>query len=182
MKFRDFVTMNKEFAIVITPKEYRSIKDKLREFYTNEDLEDIDEFCQFEYSTGSFFLCNLRLKSRIITPCMSGNAVTFVDRIMFRDIEFEEESQMNYNEMTEITVNTTTEIPFEAIIVAYGLDYWATMGDIEKAVITYLTLNGCKKPTLPKQTLEKLYARHTTYWALKINRNDKISLELEELK
>lgn len=91
MRFRDFITMNKAFAIVITVDEYRSIKDKLREFYTDKDFEHIDDYCEYKPGFHKFLLCNPYKKKQIITPMMLVNAITFIDRISFKNIEFEED-------------------------------------------------------------------------------------------
>ena len=58
MKFHDFITMNRGFAIVITVGEYYSIKDKLREFYTDKDFEHIDDYCKYKWTDHKFLLCN----------------------------------------------------------------------------------------------------------------------------
>lgn len=90
MKFHDFITMNRGFAIVITVGEYYSIKDKLREFYTDKDLAHIDDYCEYEWTDHRFLLCNPYKKAQIRTPMMLENAVTFVDRTSFKNIKFEE--------------------------------------------------------------------------------------------
>lgn len=73
---------------------------------------------------------------------------------------------MNY-EKTEIKITVATDIPYEEIIESYGLDYDAGKGDIETAVIKYLKSQGYQKPTLPKETIDKLYVRHNFYWAFR---------------
>ena len=91
MKFNDFLTMHKAHAIVITVDEYCSIKDKLREFYTDKDLEHIDDYCKYKWGFHKFLLCNPYEKAQIITPMMLENAVTFIDRTSFKNIKFEED-------------------------------------------------------------------------------------------
>lgn len=93
MKLNDFLTMHKAHAIVITVDEYRSIKDKLREFYTDKDFEHIDDYCEYKPGFHRFLLCNPYEKAQIRTPMMLENAVTFVDRISFGRIEIEEGTQ-----------------------------------------------------------------------------------------
>lgn len=88
MKFEDFIKTNKSLAIVISIKEYKSIRHLLKEFYTEEQIKDIDEYCKHNSSNNNFLLCNPYKTKEIITPMMYHNAVTFIDRVLFKDIEF----------------------------------------------------------------------------------------------
>ena len=91
MKFNDFLTMHKAHAIVMTVEEYLKIKNKILKFYTNKNIERPDEFCKESWSCKKFLLCNPYLTAQIITPLMLENAVTFVDRTPFINIEIEED-------------------------------------------------------------------------------------------
>ena len=88
MKFEHFMKADKSLAIVISSEEYRSIRHLLKDFYTDEQIKYIDEFCKHTSSTGQFLLCNPHKTAKILTPVLYDNAVTFVDRILFKDIEF----------------------------------------------------------------------------------------------
>ena len=88
MKFEHFIQADKSIVIVISSEEYRSIRHLLKEYYTDEQIEYIDEFCNHISSTGQFILCNPHETAKILTPVLYDNAVTFVDRILFKDIEF----------------------------------------------------------------------------------------------
>lgn len=88
MKFEDFIRVPKPLAMVITVEEYKRIKPLLQEFYSEKDFAHIDDFCQFVPSHERFLLCNPYEKSQIITPMMLLNAVTFIDRVPFKNIVF----------------------------------------------------------------------------------------------
>lgn len=88
MKFNDFISTPKTLAMVITVEEYMSIKPLLQEIYSAKDIEHIDDFCRFKPQSERFLLCNPAEKEQIITPLMYLNAVTFVDRVLFKDIAF----------------------------------------------------------------------------------------------
>lgn len=88
MKFNDFIHAPRNLAMVITVEEYMGIKSLLQEFYSAEDTKHIDDFCSFKPRSERFLLCNLQKKNEIITPMMYLNAVTFVDRVPFKNIEF----------------------------------------------------------------------------------------------
>lgn len=88
MKFQYFINANKSIVMVISIKEYESIKPRLKEFYTEEQIKDIDEYGKFKPSSDKFLLCNPHKIKEIITPMMYLNAVTFVDRVPFKEVEF----------------------------------------------------------------------------------------------
>lgn len=89
MTFNDFIHADRSLAIAITVDEYKSVKHLLQEFYSARDIEHIDDFCQFKYSSERFLLCNLYERSQISTPMMFYNAVTFIERIPFANIQFD---------------------------------------------------------------------------------------------
>lgn len=88
MKFDDFIGTPKTLAMVITVGEYMSIKPVLQEHYSADDIAHIDDYCEFKPYSERFLLCNPAKKKQIITPMMYLNAVTFVDRVPFKSIEF----------------------------------------------------------------------------------------------
>ena len=88
MKFEDFIRVPKSLAMVITVEEYKRIKPLLQEFYSEKDFAHIDDFCHFKPSCERFLLCNPHEKSQIRTPMMYLNAVTFIDRVSFKNIIF----------------------------------------------------------------------------------------------
>ncbi len=90
MTFKDFIHADKSLAMVITIEEYKRIKPLLQEFYSEKDFAHIDDYCRFLPSSERFLLCNPHEKSQIGTPMMCLNAVTFIDRISFKNIVFDE--------------------------------------------------------------------------------------------
>lgn len=86
MKFEYFIRVPKPFAMVITVEEYKRIKPFLQEFYSEKDFAHIDDFCQFKPPFERFLLCNPHEKAQIRTPMMYLNAVTFIDRVPFKNI------------------------------------------------------------------------------------------------
>lgn len=88
MKFSDFVSTQKSMAMAITVGEYMSIKPLLQEIYSIKDIEHIDDFCQFKPYSERFLLCNPAEQKKIITPMMLLSAVTFIDRVPFKNIDF----------------------------------------------------------------------------------------------
>lgn len=88
MKFNDFFHSDRHLAMVLTINEYESIKSQLKEYYTEKDINRIDDWAKFKWREERFLLCNLIEKEEIITPIMCLNAVTFIDRIPFKNIEF----------------------------------------------------------------------------------------------
>lgn len=88
MKFEEFISTPHSLAMVITIEEYMSIKPLLQEVYSAKDIEHIDDYCKFKPRSERFLLCNPAEKQQIITPMMYLSAVTFVDRVSFKNIEF----------------------------------------------------------------------------------------------
>lgn len=88
MKFKHFLKASKGLAIAMSIDEYRGIKSLLKESYTEKQLEDVDNFCKYAPSNTKFLLCNPHKVNEIHTPMMYHNAVTFVDRVPFTNVEF----------------------------------------------------------------------------------------------
>ena len=88
MKFDSFIQADKGIAILLTFDEFQSIKSLLKEFYTKKHIEDIEDFFRFRASSTKFLLCNPYEIKQIYTPMMFENAVTFIDRVPFKKIEF----------------------------------------------------------------------------------------------
>lgn len=93
MTFEDFIRKPKALAMVITVEEYKQIKPILQAYYSEKDFEHIDDFCQYKPSFEKFLLCNPHEKAQIITPMMYLNAVTFIDRIPYRNIIFPDQKE-----------------------------------------------------------------------------------------
>lgn len=93
MTFNDFIHADKSLAMVITVGEYNRIKPLLKEFYSERDIKHIDDFCEYTWAGRRFLLCNLHEKDEIGIPMMLENAVTFVDRIPFKNIIFDAKEQ-----------------------------------------------------------------------------------------
>lgn len=89
MQFTDFIQANKAIAIVLTIKEYESIRPLLQKHYTIRQIEHIDDYCAYKSTNEKFLLCNPHKAKQIHTPMMYLNAVTFIDRIGFENIDFE---------------------------------------------------------------------------------------------
>lgn len=89
MNFECFIHSPKGIAMVITVAEYRRIKPLLQEFYSARDIERIDDYCEFTWANHRFLLCNIHEKNQIGTPIMLEDAVTFVDRVPFKNIVFD---------------------------------------------------------------------------------------------
>lgn len=88
MKFKNFIKANKSIAIVLTIREYKTIKPLLENFYTEKQIEHIDDFSEYKALDTEFLLCNPYKTKQIITPMMYCNAVTFIDRVPFNEVEF----------------------------------------------------------------------------------------------
>lgn len=88
MKFEYFIKANKSLAIVMSIEEYENIKSLLKEFYMEKQVKHIDDFCKYKASDTKFLLCNPHKIKEIHTPMMYHNAVTFIDRVPFKEIEF----------------------------------------------------------------------------------------------
>lgn len=88
MKFEYFIKANKSLAIVISIEEYESIKSLLKKFYMEKQIKNIDDFCEYKASDTKFLLCNPYKTKEIHTPMMYHNAVTFIDRVPFKEIKF----------------------------------------------------------------------------------------------
>ena len=84
MKFSEFMQAEKAMGIVLTIKQYEEVKNKIKEFYLEKDIEHIEDFCSFKYKDTKFILCN----RAHVTPMMYLNAVSFIDRIPFNEIIF----------------------------------------------------------------------------------------------
>ena len=91
MTFDDFINAPRALAMVITVEEYRRIKPLLQDFYSERDIQHIDDNCKFKWGCDRFLLCNPHETAKIGTPTMFLSAVTFVDRILFKNIQFEGE-------------------------------------------------------------------------------------------
>ena len=85
MKFKSFMSSNRHIAMTITGSEYYDIRFYLNEEYTKK----IDDFLRFKPDNERFLLCNQELFNSIGTPYMLASAVTFVDRIPYKNIDFE---------------------------------------------------------------------------------------------
>lgn len=88
MKFEYFIKANKSLAIVISIEEYESVKSLLEKFYTEKQIKHIDDFCKYKATNTKFLLCNPHKTEEICTPMMYHNAVTFIDRVPFANIQF----------------------------------------------------------------------------------------------
>ena len=89
MKFKYFINANKSIAIVISIEEYKRIKLLLKEFYTQKQIEYIDDYCKYKPLNDKFLLCNPYKVKQKNTPIMDLNAVTSIDMVPFKQIEFE---------------------------------------------------------------------------------------------
>ena len=90
MTFDEFLNAPKGLAMSITVEEYKSIKPLLQEVYSEKDIERIDDYCRFKPGFERFLLCNQEERTTIGTPMMYFNAVTFIDRVPFKDVTFPE--------------------------------------------------------------------------------------------
>lgn len=88
MSFDTFIKTPKSLAMVITVEEYLSVKPLLRESYGDQDIDYIDNYCKFKPMSERFLLCNLADRKQITHPMMYLNAVTFVDRVPFKNVNF----------------------------------------------------------------------------------------------
>lgn len=88
MRLIDFMKSKKPLAMLITADEYRRVRPKLVAYYSERELASIDDFVRYTWGERKFLLCNEAEKAGISTPMMLENAVTFVDRIPFRKIDF----------------------------------------------------------------------------------------------
>jgi hypothetical protein len=91
MTFDNFINATKSLAIVLSIDEYKSIRPLLQRFYTKSQIVRIDDFCEFKPLSEKFLLCNPYKTEQIITPMMYINAVTFIDRVSFKNITFKHE-------------------------------------------------------------------------------------------
>ena len=90
MTFDEFIHADRSQAIAITVGEYDRIKPLQNGIYSHRHINHIDDFCQFKWSSEIFLLCNLHERSLISTPIMYYNAVTFIERIPFKCVQFED--------------------------------------------------------------------------------------------
>lgn len=90
MRFSEFISTPKHLAMVITIEQYWQIRELLYPHYDNKALAHIDDYCRFKWSSTKFLLCNPAERGDISTAMMLENAVTFVERIPFAKINFEE--------------------------------------------------------------------------------------------
>lgn len=160
MTFDEFLNAPKALAMSITVEEYKSIKPLLQEVYSEKDIERIDDYCRFKPGHERFLLCNLEEKSAIGTPMMYFNAVTFIDRVPFKDVAFPEGAKGveikvsgiafdNYYEYWTGTVSVNgNRFPFdynpktEAIDVhCYSEPGWITGASYEKPMPDIVTEN-----------------------------------------
>lgn len=109
MSFDEFLNAPKALAMSITVEEYKSIKPLLQEVYSQKDIEHIDDYCRFKPAFERFLLCNLEERSTIHTPMMYNNAVTFVDRVPFKDVEFPDENKVVEIEVSGISFDVCDE-------------------------------------------------------------------------
>lgn len=92
MTFHDFFYAENTLAMVITVDEYEKVRPILKNYYTEKELTSIDDYAAYKPGFERFLLCNSAKKASIISPMMLINAVTFVDRVPFRDVIFEDTS------------------------------------------------------------------------------------------
>lgn len=90
MTFHDFFYAENTLAMIITVDEYEKVRPILKNYYTEKELTDINDYTKYKCPSERFLLCNSAKKASIISPIMLINAVTFVDRVPFRGIIFEE--------------------------------------------------------------------------------------------
>lgn len=90
MKLVDFIKAPKDIAMVIGYQEYKSVRSLLQKYYRERHINFIDD----HFSVNSYdkiLLCNLHaINGWGYPPMMLTNAVTFIDRLPFRDIDFTE--------------------------------------------------------------------------------------------
>lgn len=91
MKIKDFFYNEKAMAMTISVDQYRDVKSWLQNIYSGEQIARIDDFCRHKSPQEKFLLCNQAEMSANFTPVMYVGAVTFVDRVPFEDIAFNEE-------------------------------------------------------------------------------------------
>lgn len=90
MTFHDFFYAEHTLAMVITVGEYKKVRPILKNYYTEKELTSIDDYAVYKPGFERFLLRNYAKKAYTISPMMLISAVTFVDRIPFRNIIFEE--------------------------------------------------------------------------------------------
>lgn len=90
MTFHDFFYAEHTLAMVITVGEYKKVRPILKNYYTEKELTSIDDYAVYKPGFERFLLCNYAKKAYTISPMMLISAVTFVDRVPFKNIIFEE--------------------------------------------------------------------------------------------
>jgi hypothetical protein len=85
MKFKDFIDGTRDVAVVITVDEYRRYRHLFKEVYTEKEIAQIDDYCEYTWGGNRFLLC----APGHHPVMMYENAVTFIGRLSFRYIEFE---------------------------------------------------------------------------------------------
>lgn len=86
MKFKDFIGGERDVAVVITVDEYRRYRHIFKELYTEKEIAQIDDYCEYKWGNNRFLLCPPGHRPVM----MYENAVTFIGRLSFRMIEFED--------------------------------------------------------------------------------------------
>lgn len=85
MKFKDFIAGTRDVAAVITVDEYRRYRHLFKEIYTEKEIAQIDDYCEYMWGGNRFLLC----APGHHPVMMYENAVTFIGRLSFKNIEFE---------------------------------------------------------------------------------------------
>lgn len=90
IKFDDFFYNKKSLAITLSIQDYINLKSILKEYYSEKDIKHIDDWSEYKSPQEKFLLYNLKEKNEVITPMGLQSAVTFIDRITLKDIDFSE--------------------------------------------------------------------------------------------
>lgn len=86
MKFKDFISGERDVALVITVDEYRRYRHVFKELYTEDEIANIDDYCEYKWGNNRFLLCAPGHRPVM----MYENAVTFIGRLSFKNVEFED--------------------------------------------------------------------------------------------
>lgn len=86
MKFKDFISGDRDVALVITVDEYRRYRHVFKELYTEKEIANIDDYCEYKWGNNCFLLCAPGHRPVM----MYENAVTFIGRLSFKNVEFED--------------------------------------------------------------------------------------------
>lgn len=85
MKFQDFISGKRDVAIVISVDEYRRYRHVFKELYAEGEISQIDDYCECKWGSNRFLLC----RPGHHPVMMYENAVTFIGRLSFKNVEFE---------------------------------------------------------------------------------------------